>query len=103
MELQRLHNRAMRAALGCRRKRRKRRGKTFLLRKTGQRSVLELSLRAVTRHAGLGMGKLMGGDKYVLRDLIKEAKHSHNTRNASRGHLPVQDSAGTLISAMAKI
>ena len=57
-KLQNLHNKAMRAALGRYQRCRKKISSASLLLKTGQSSILELILRAVSRHAGLSMGGL---------------------------------------------
>ena len=103
LKLQTLQNKAMRAALGLSGQRDKAKSSASLLRKTGQTSILELSLRAVSRHAGMSLGKLSKKGQYVLKDSVKNVSHQRNTRSALSGRLPPQDSSGTLVSSMARV
>jgi len=98
--LQVLHNKAMRAALG---KALGDRTTTIdLLAATGQPSVTEISLRAVTRAAKTHLG---GGEEEsgMGEGRVRFSQTIRTTRNKEQGVLPPQDSSSTLISSMAAV
>ena len=97
-KLQKLQNRAMRIVL-CPAS--KHWSEQRLLELTQQKSVLEISLQAVSRAAWCSLGP--GNKRHVLGELVKSVQHGRMTRSTTMGILPPQLSSGTLVSAMAKV
>ena len=58
----------------------------------------------MSHQAGLCFGQTSEHpEEYVLGDLLARNKHKLNTRSASSGILPPQETQGTLISSMTRI
>jgi hypothetical protein len=95
-----LHNMAMRAALGIGGK--DRTSCSRLLSLTGQTSVGEMCLRAVSRAAKIHIGmEIMGQELPLAGGWLIWPQRTRMTRNLEKGLLPPQKSSGTLLAAMA--
>jgi hypothetical protein len=101
-KLQVLHNMAMRAALGIGGK--DRTSCSRLLSLTGQTSVGEMCLRAVSRAAKIHIGlEIEGQESPLTGGWLIWPQMTRMTRNLEKGLLPPQKLSGTLLAAMATV
>jgi hypothetical protein len=101
-KLQVLHNLAIRAALGKRGK--DRTSCSRILSLTGQTSVREMCLKAVSWAAKTHIGLEIEGQELPLTGgRLIWPQRTRKTRNLEKGLLPPQKFSGTLLAAMATV
>jgi hypothetical protein len=101
-KLQVLHNMAMRVALGIGGK--DRTSCSRLLSLTGQTSVGEMCLRAVSQAAKIHIGmEIKGQESPLTGGWLIWPQTTRMTKNLEKGLLPPHKSSGTLLAAMATV
>jgi hypothetical protein len=71
---------------------------------TGQTSVEEMCLRAVSRAAKIHIGmKIEGQESTLAGGRLIWPPRTRMTRNLKKAHLPLQKLSGTLLAAMATV